>query len=152
MARSDRKSSAPQIQARAFVVPTSTGNLGRGEEGNVDNTSHRAKVRSSTLLVLRWVADGGPIPTDTQRVKQHLSNWLRLVMHHAGSNYEPADRFPAEILLPVWIDQATRRIVRIDTDLPLRARLSADGRARAACFLPEHSAAAWIRIHASLLA
>ncbi|MCU0307277.1 MAG: hypothetical protein MUE51_05810 [Thermoleophilia bacterium] len=106
----------PSVAGRAYVVPTSTGNVGSDDEGNVDNTSHRASVRSTTLLELRWVADGGPMPAEAQRVTQPLANWLRIVMHDAGTNTDLAARLPAELVVPVWVDAATRRIERIDTD------------------------------------
>lgn len=53
---------------------------------------------------------------------------------------------------PTDLDAIADAFVRIDSELPLRALLAAEGRARAARFLPEHTAAAWARIHASLLA
>lgn len=82
-----------------------------------NNTSHRATVRGAGLFVLQWVADGGPMPTEAQRVDQRFSNWLTLVLHSAGTNDELSAHLPPEIRVPVWVDSVSRRIVSIDTDV-----------------------------------
>lgn len=101
------------VRGRARVVPTSTGNHG---EGNVNNLSAKAAAKCSMLLVALAADDGGPVPTEAQRVIARLPNWLRHVMHDAGSNHGAWADLPAEIDVPVLIDAAERTIVAMDVE------------------------------------
>lgn len=98
------------------MVPTSTGNVGSGEDGNFNNFTAKSKAKSSTRLELRSVEDGGAIPRESQRVTCHLPNWLRMVMHDAGSNHGAWEQLPAELDVPVLVDQTSREIVSVDVD------------------------------------
>lgn len=104
------------VPGRAFVVPASTGNVGRGEDGNVNNFAANSRARSSAVLVARSVADGGAVDGRSQRVEAHLPNWLRVVMYYSGNNDGPWRQLPAELFVPVWIDAQTRQIAAMDVD------------------------------------
>ena len=107
-------SSAQAVRGRARVVPTSTGNVGDGPDANVINLSAKAAATSSTTLVALSAEDGGPVVSTAQQVTAQLPNWLRYVMHDAGSNEAAAAELPAEIEVPVLIDAAERTIVSMD--------------------------------------
>ncbi|CAN5759446.1 hypothetical protein BH10ACT9_BH10ACT9_02140 [soil metagenome] len=102
------------VAGRAFVVPASTGNVGGGEDGNVNNLAANARATSSTVLVARSAADGGPVDPASIRITANLSNWLRLVLYYAGNNTGPWRELPAELDVPVWIDAGSRRISSLD--------------------------------------
>lgn len=104
------------IAGRAFVVPASTGNRGSGLDGNFNNFSANARAASSTVLVARSVADGGPLDGQSRRIQADLPNWLRVVMYYAGNNDGPWRQLPAELFVPVAIDARTRQVVAMDVD------------------------------------
>ncbi len=116
MAMFGRQQRGPTVRGRAYVVPTSTGNVGSGEEANFNNLRSKSRAKSATRLVLRSAEDGGSIPTESQRVIVDLPNWLRFVMHDAGTNHGCWEQLPAEIDVPVWVDQQTREIVSLDVE------------------------------------
>lgn len=103
------------VRGRAVVVPQSTGNIG-GEaiDGNVNNLSARSRARSTTLLIGRDADDGAPVSPTPTRITCQLPNWLRMVMHDAGSNAGQSERLPRELVVPVVYDQDTRTIVDLD--------------------------------------
>jgi hypothetical protein len=100
------------VAGRAFVVPSSTGNV----HGNENNFRADSRVRSSTVLVARSAADGGPLDPASKRIEVDLPNWLRVVMYYAGNNDGPWRQLPAELVVPVAIDARTRQIVAMDVD------------------------------------
>lgn len=100
------------VAGRAFVVPSSTGNV----HGNENNFRADSRVRSSTMLVARSVADGGPLDGASRRIEADLPNWLRVVMYHVGTNDAPWRELPAELYVPVWIDGRTRQVAAMDVD------------------------------------
>lgn len=110
------RGSSEYVPGRAFVVPASTGNKGSGIDGNFNNFSANSRARSSTLLIARTVADGGPLHGSSQRVDVDLPNWLRVVMYYAGNNDGPWRELPAELHVPVSIDARTRRIAAMDVE------------------------------------
>ncbi|MGB5148877.1 MAG: hypothetical protein WBN99_02455 [Mycobacterium sp.] len=106
----------PTVAGRAFVVPASTGNIGSGEDGNVNNFRANSRAKSSTLLVAVSAADGSPVDPAAKRITARLPNWLRLVMYYAGNNDGPWQELPAVLHVPVWIDVSTRQIEALDVD------------------------------------
>ncbi len=110
------------MRGRAKVVPTSTGNVGGGgvTDGNFNNFTAKSRAWSATRLVAVSAEDGGPLPAESQRVESDLPNWLRMVMHDAGSSHGQWEHLPAELQVPVWIDQTTRAIVDVDVDAAAR--------------------------------
>ncbi|MGK2868119.1 MAG: hypothetical protein ACSLFA_16005 [Mycobacterium sp.] len=106
----------PTVAGRAFVVPASTGNIGSGEDGNVNNFRANSRARSSTLLVAVSAADGAPVDPSAKRITARLPNWLRMVMYYAGNNDGPWQELPAVLHVPVWIDVSTRQIEALDVD------------------------------------
>ncbi|MBJ7472460.1 MAG: hypothetical protein JHD16_14230 [Solirubrobacteraceae bacterium] len=117
MALFGRQQRGPTVRGRAVVVPASTGNVG-GEldDGNFNNFTAGSRARSATRLIAQSAEDGRPVASDPQRVTCSLPNWMRLVLHDAGSGYGQAAHLPPELSVPVHIDQATRRIVSLDVD------------------------------------
>jgi hypothetical protein len=106
----------PTVAGRAFVVPATTGNIGSGEDGNVNNFRANSKSRSSTLLVAVSAADGGAVDPAAKRITVRLPNWLRLVMYYAGNNDGPWQVLPAVLHVPVSIDVSIRQIDSLDVD------------------------------------
>lgn len=100
------------IPGRAFVVPHDVGNL----YGNVNELAVNAKVLTHVRLEISSTTDNRPGSPGSQAVQARISNWMRIVMTYSGSNYGPHDQLPAEIHLPVNIDEITRRIVSIDLE------------------------------------
>lgn len=112
-----RRPAGPTVRGRALVVPSSTGNVGSGsEDGNFNNFTAKSRAKSATRLVAVSAEDGGPVPSDSQRVICDLPNWVRMVMHDAGTNDGQHAHLPAEIHVPVLIDVASRTIVALDVD------------------------------------
>ena len=109
-----RRGHGDVVAGRAFVVPTAAANVGGDEFSNFDNLSHRSRAKTRLLLVLRSASDGGPVPAETQEIKQQVGNWVRFVLHSAGTNETWAQALPAELEVPVLIDRASRRIVALD--------------------------------------
>jgi hypothetical protein len=60
--------------------------------------------------------DGGAVATESQRVICDLPNWVRMVMHDAGTNDGQHEHLPSEIHVPVFIDVASRTIVALDVE------------------------------------
>ncbi len=110
------------MRGRALVVPTSTRNVGSGGvgDGNFNNLTAKSRVWSATRLVAVSAEDGGAVSSESQRVECDLPNWLRMVMYDAGSNDGQWERLPAELHVPVWIDQASRLIAELDVDAAVR--------------------------------
>lgn len=106
----------PTVPGRAFVVPSSTGNIGSGEHGNVNNFRANSRARSTTLLVAVSAADGGRVDPAAKRITARLPNWLRIVMYYAGNNDGPWRSLPATLHVPVQIDRTTRQIDALDVD------------------------------------
>lgn len=106
----------PTVPGRAFVVPSSTGNIGSGVDGNVNNFRANSRAKSSTLLVAVSAADGASVDAAAKRITARLPNWLRVVMYYAGNNDGPWRELPAVLHVPVWIDAATRQIDALDVD------------------------------------
>lgn len=112
-----RRPTGPTVRGRALVVPSSTGNVGSGmDDGNFNNFTAKSKAKSSTRLVAVSAEDGGPVSTESQRVEAYIPNWVRMVMHDAGTNHGQSEHLPAELHLPVFIDVASRQIVELDVD------------------------------------
>lgn len=98
------------------MVPASTGNIGSGVDGNVNNFRVNSRARSSSLLVAVSAADGAPVDPGTKRIIARLPNWLRVVMYYAGNNDGPWQQLPAVLHVPVGIDVSTRQIETLDVD------------------------------------
>jgi hypothetical protein len=111
-----RDPAAGLVAGRAFVVPASTGNVGRGEDGNFNNFHANTRVTSTTVLVATSAQDGRPVDPASKRVTAALPNWLRFVMYYAGNNDGPWEKLPARLDVPVWIDARTRQVVSLDVD------------------------------------
>lgn len=107
-----QKDPRPTVLARAYVVPGNVGNLGE----NVNNLSANGRAKTFLRLVVSATSDGRPGAAGQHEMTVQMSNWLRVVLEHAGTNYGPNEQLPAEIHLPVHIDAETRRIVHIDVD------------------------------------
>jgi hypothetical protein len=107
-----RKDPRPTVLARAYVVPGNVGNLGE----NINNLSTNGEAKTFLRLVVSSTADARPGAPGQQEMTVHMSNWLRVILEHAGTNYGPNEQLPAEIHLPVQIDAESRRIVHIDVD------------------------------------
>lgn len=105
------RSSEGSVAARAYVVPYDTHNTGE----NVNNISAGSRARTQMRLVVISAEDGGAIFDRQQPVTASVPNWLRVVLHYAGSNYGPRE-LPAEIHVPVRIDPQTRAIVEVDVE------------------------------------
>lgn len=106
----------PTVPGRAFVVPSSTGNVGSGVDGNVNNFRANSRAKSSTLLVAVSAADGASVDGAAKQITARLPNWLRVVMYYAGNNDGPWRELPAVLHVPVWIAAATRQIDALDFD------------------------------------
>jgi len=104
------------VGGRAFVVPSSTANVGSAESGNFNNFAANARVKSSTVLVATSAADGGPVDPASKRITADLPNWLRFVMYYAGNNDGPWKQLPARLDVPVAIDAVARQVVALDVD------------------------------------
>ena len=104
------------MRGRARVVPTTAANVGEGADGNMNNLTAKSAAKSSVLLEAIGADDGGPVAPGSQRVTVRLPNWLRHVMHDAGSNEGEWAELPAEIEVPVLLDAADRTIVAMDVD------------------------------------
>jgi len=100
------------ITGRAYVVPGSTGNVGENENNLTANGTATTQVR----MVISATGDGMPASTEQQVVTAQISNWVRIVLNFAGSNYGPHQQLPDQIHLPVRIDRRTRNVVEIDLD------------------------------------
>ena len=111
-----RRSDRPTVRGRARVVPTTAGNVGDGVDGNMNNFTAASKAKSTIVLEAVSADDGGPVAPASQRVTVHLSNWLRHVLHDAGSNEGSWAELPAEVHVPVLLDAADRTIVAMDAD------------------------------------
>ena len=114
--RGSGRQAAQTVRGTARVVPTSTGNIGDGAEANVNNLTATSAARSSTTLVALWADDGRPVAPAAQQVTAQLPNWLRHVLHDAGSNEGASAELPAELRVPVLIDVVERTIVALDVD------------------------------------
>ena len=108
---SDERSVAGSVRARAYVVPYDTQNA----HENVNNISAGSRARTQMRLVVTSAEDGGALLDRQQTVTASVPNWLRVVLHYAGSNYGPRE-LPAEIHVPVRIDPETRAIVDVDIE------------------------------------
>lgn len=111
-----RGAARPTVAGRALVVPGTAANAGGGhwDEGNFSNL--RADSRVSSHVKLRGVSaeDGRPVDTSVQHVACRLRNWLRVVLHDAGTNDGAAAQLPAELHVPVAFDAESRKIVTLD--------------------------------------
>lgn len=116
MSRFTRGEREPTVPGRALVVPGSTANIGTGEEENANTFSHRGKARSLAGLVALSAADGHPVRPGQQTVTAWLPNWMRMVMHDAGTSHGGAEHLPRQLHVPVFIDQAERTIAALDVD------------------------------------
>ena len=96
------------VPGRALVVPFQAVNA----EENVSNLSADSRVKTR----LRLVAEGPGASGEQETVTASLPNWLRVVLHYAGSNEGPAPQLPAQIDVPVAIDPRTGAIVEVDVD------------------------------------
>lgn len=107
------------VRGRALVVPgTASGTGGDSwDDGNFSNL--RANSRVKAQIKLRGISadDGAPVDTSVQHVACRLRNWLRMVLHDAGTNDGQWKRLPAELQVPVEFDADSRRIVALDDEL-----------------------------------
>src|SRR5690349_6160569 len=111
-----RREARATVRGRAHVVPTTAANIGDGVDGNMNNFTAKSAAKSTIVLVATSAEDGGPVAPASQRVTVRLPNWLRHVLHDAGSNTGDSDKLPAELHVPVLIDAADRTIVAMDVD------------------------------------
>ena len=104
------------MRGRARVVPTTAANLGDGVDGNMNNFTAKSAAKSTVILEAVRADDGGAVAPGSQRVTAHLPNWLRHVLHDAGSNEGEWADLPAEVVVPVLLDATDRTIAAVDVD------------------------------------
>lgn len=107
--RRDPGAGTEAFATRALVVPFEA----RNAVGNESNLSPDARATTDLRLVVR-TDDGTAAPP--QWVTAAVPNWLRIVLHFAGSNHGPSAQLPAEVDVPVRVD-ASGRILGVDVDL-----------------------------------
>lgn len=97
------------------MVPGTAANRGSGlQDGSFSNFSANSRVSSSIGLRGISAEDGAPVDTGVQRIRCTLANWLRMVLFDAGNHHGQSAHLPAELHVPVLIDQQSRQVVALD--------------------------------------